>query len=93
MKKVYAYLLYAVLGAELTVFSWFFIRGNQGLQSLSDIYVEESAIQEGLTQLTQEVASIKQEIDNWSKHSFHKEKIAREQLQMARPDDEIFYLS
>lgn len=93
MKKFYAYLLYAVLGVELVVFAGFFVRGPQGLQNLSDIYVEQSAMQEGLTQLTQEVTALKQDIDNWNKHSFHKEKIAREQLQMARPDDEIFYLT
>lgn len=93
MKKIYAYLLYAVLGAEVIVFAGFFIRGPQGLRSLSDMYVEQSAMQEGLAQLTQEVAGLKQDVDNWNKHSFHKEKIAREQLQMARPDDEVFYLT
>lgn len=93
MNKLYAYLLYAVLAAEVVVFAGFFIRGPQGLRNLSDIYLEQAAMQEGLTQLNQEVAVLKQDIDNWNKHSFHKEKIAREQLQMARPDDEIFYLT
>lgn len=93
MKKVYAYLLYAVLGAEVILFAGFFVRGPQGMQNLSDMYLEQSVIEENLAQLKQEVAFIKQDIDNWNNHSFHKEKEAREKLQMARPDDEIFYLT
>jgi|GEM_PF-1194342 cell division protein FtsB len=93
MKKLYAYLLYALLGVELVVFAGFFVRGPQGLRNLSDIYLEQSAMQEGLTQLTQEVAAIKQDIDDWNNHPFHREKEARLKLQMARPEDEIFYLT
>ena len=74
MKKLYAYLLYAVLGVELVVFAGFFVRGPQGLRNLSDIYIEEAAMQEGLTQLTQEVTAIKQDIDDWNNHPFHREK-------------------
>ena len=93
MKKFYAYLLYALLGVEMIVFAGFFIRGPQGLRTLNDMYVEQESMQEGLTQMTQEVAVLKQDIDNWNKHSFHKQKIAREQLQMACQEDEVFYLS
>jgi cell division protein FtsB len=93
MKKFYAYLLYAVLGVEMVVFAGFFVRGSQGLRTLSDIYMEESAMQEGLTQLSQEVATIKKDIDDWNNHPFHREKEAREKLQMARQEDEIFYIS
>jgi cell division protein FtsB len=93
MKKIYTYLLYALLGVEMIVFAGFFIRGPQGLRTLNDMYVEQESMQAGLAQMTQEVAVLKQDINNWNKHSFHKEKIAREQLQMARADDEVFYLS
>lgn len=93
MKKIYAYLLYTLLGAEVIVFAGFFIRGPQGLRALGDMYAEQSAMQEGLTELTQEVATLKHDIDDWNNHSFHKEKEAREKLQMARPDDEVFYLT
>lgn len=93
MKTLYAYLLYAVLGVEVVVFAGFFVRGPQGLRSLSDMYVEQATMQEGLTQLTQEVAVIKKDIDDWNNHPFHREKEAREKLQMARQEDEIFYLT
>jgi cell division protein FtsB len=93
MKKIYAYILYAVLGVEMLIFAGFYIRGPQGLRTLSDMYVEQVSMREGIDQLDQEVAALRTDINAWQKHPFHKEKIAREQLQMARPDDEVFYLT
>jgi len=93
MRKIYAYLLYAVLGVEVLLFAGFFIRGPQGLRSLNDMYVEQATMQEGLMQLNQEVAALKHDIEDWNNHPFHKEKEAREKLQMARQNDEVFYLT
>ena len=93
MKQIYAYILYAVLGVEMLVFVGFYIRGPQGLRTLSDMYVEQVSMREGVDQLDQEVAALRNDINAWQKHPFHKEKIAREQLQMARLDDEVFYLT
>lgn len=93
MKKIYAYILYAVLAAEVALFAGLYVRGPQGLQKVHDMYREHASMSEGVQQLQQEVATLKHEIDTWQKHPFHKEKIAREQLQMARTDDEVFYLT
>jgi len=93
MKKIYAHILYTVLGAEVIMFTGFFIAGPQGLRTLVDMHSQQITILEGVQQLDLEVASLQQEIDNWHKHPFDKEKVAREQLQMARPDDEVFYLT
>jgi cell division protein FtsB len=93
MKKIYAYILYAVLGVGVALFAWLYFRGPQGLLTLQDMYAEHETMREGVQQLQQEVATLKHEIDTWQKHPFHKEKIAREQLQMARTDDEVFYLT
>lgn len=93
MKKIYAYILYVVLGVEVALFAVFYVRGPQGLQALHGMHTEEVTMRENVDQLRTQVATLKQEIENWQKHPFHKEKIAREQLQMARPDDEVFYLT
>jgi len=93
MKKIYAYALYLVLGVEVAFFANLYIRGPQGIETLRDMYAEEVTMREGVDQLQLEVTSLKRDIDDWQKHPFHKEKIAREQLQMARSDDEVFYLT
>ena len=38
------------------------------------------------------VAQLSERLEQWNATSFHTEKIAREQLQMAREGDEIYYL-
>lgn len=93
MKKIYATILYVVLGIEVLLFAGLYIRGPQGIVKLHEIHGEEVTICTGVDQLRQEVVTLKQDIEAWHKHPFHKEKIAREQLQMARPDDEVFYLT
>lgn len=93
MKKIYTYALCGLLGLEVLVFAGFYIRGPQGLQTLQTMYAEQESMLAGVEQLNQEVAGLKQSIDSWHKNPFHKEKIAREQLQMARVEDEVFYLT
>jgi hypothetical protein len=39
-----------------------------------------------------EIEQLEQEIYAWQTDDFYKEKVAREQLQMARKGDELFYI-
>ena len=39
MKKIYAYILYALLGVEVLLFAVLYVRGPQGMQALHDIHV------------------------------------------------------
>ena len=45
-----------------------------------------------LVQVKQELAGLQHELNTVRNDTFYKEKIAREQLQMARLGDQIFYL-
>lgn len=93
MKQIYAYILYAILAVGILFFTWLYIRGPQGLQALHEMYAEQDTLQENNQQLRQEVAQLQHAVNDWQKHPFHKEKVAREQLQMARVDDEVFYVT
>lgn len=86
-------MLYFILGIEIVMFAGFYMRGPHGLQALEGMRGECTAIHHDVEALRQEVATLQHEIDQWEQHPFHKEKIAREQLQMARTDDEVFYLT
>lgn len=93
MKKAQRIMLYTILGVEVVVFAGLYVRGPQGLQALDSMRVECDAMHKDVQELRQEVATLKEEVDHWEQYPFHKEKIAREQLQMARTDDEVFYLT
>lgn len=80
------------LGCELFVFFGFYLLGSNGLASLlklkKDIY--QSSLQ--LDELKHEVTQLVETLALQSKHPFFQEKIAREQLQMARKDEEIYLI-
>lgn len=42
--------------------------------------------------LNEQILELTQQIEAWNTDPFYKEKIAREQLQLARPNDEIYFV-
>jgi len=86
-------ILYKVaLGLQVTLFAYVFVYGKKGWLVLETVKHEISGVTEQVQKQSQEVAQRTKEIEEWSGDSFYKEKIAREQLQMARTEDEIFYV-
>ena len=53
---------------------------------------ERVALEMQLKQLQKEIDALEEEIYVWQTDDFYKEKIAREQLQMARKGDKLFYI-
>lgn len=78
---------------ELIVFTAVYFFGAQGIQHAWRLNKEIGLIDQEITELTQETKSINDRIVAWHSHSYYKEKIAREQLQMARPWEEIYYIT
>jgi len=70
-----------------------FLYGASGLESIYKLERENSVLKGETVRMAQEVDAIEQEIASWSHDDFYKEKVAREQLQMARKDDEVYYTS
>ena len=78
---------------EMVAFGYVYIAGKNGMQSL---YTHRNIVvdmEKNIMQLNKEVVSLEKEIYVWQTDDFYKEKIAREQLQMARKGDELFYIS
>lgn len=78
---------------EVMVFAGVYLFGAQGIQALLRLKRDNNELDKEIKALQTEVAHLEQQIDVWNAHPFYKEKIAREQLQMARPDDQIYYLT
>jgi len=85
-------LLQLLLLAEGGIFVYVYLYGNNGHYALQQLCNENKQLEEKIDQLSQEVVQLKQEITEWEINDFYKEKVAREQLQMSRKNDEIYYI-
>lgn len=88
-KKV-AMRLFLVL--EMFAFGYVYVCGKNGLKSLQQHKTMVMDLKKNVASLNEEVTSLEKEIHVWQSNDFYKEKIAREQLQMARKGDELFYI-
>jgi len=79
--------------AEVCAFLAIYLYGSHGLQSVRGLEQENALLEMETAHATQQVTRLQEEIASWHRDDFRKEKIAREQLQLARPGDEIYYTS
>lgn len=79
--------------AEIFIFAGIYFFGAQGLHAVWQLQHENSKAQQTVSVLQEEVTHLEHELHAWQHHPFYKEKLAREQLQMARPGEQIYYLS
>lgn len=77
---------------EIALFFSTYFFGAHGITTLMQIQKESESLNMQLAQLESEIAKIDAEIVAWNNNSFYKEKVAREELQMARAHEHIFYL-
>lgn len=90
VKRLSARLLFV---SELLIFVWVYFYGAYGFFELTALRQECAEV---AMQKEHELAKIKllqNKIIAWNVHSFEKEKLAREQLQMARKDEIIYLIS
>ena len=76
---------------EIVTFLYLYTFGSQGLPAWFALNSETRTLEQEILLLHHEVAMLKNEISLFQQFELPKEKIAREQLQLARPDDYIFY--
>ena len=93
MKNYKRYGLRLFFVAEVCVFLYVYTSGSRGVKQLASMRAENEALQQSIASLENDVAALQKKKGLWESNDFYKEKIAREQLQMARKDDTIYYLS
>ncbi len=77
---------------EIMFFIGLYLFGTDGIQYLMQLQHEQQKLDLELEEVRQEVATLHEQVEQWDATPFLKEKIAREQLQMAREGDEIYYI-
>lgn len=87
------YIYTMVLCAQVGFFVYLFMYGNKGWVALSVLKKEVEIIATSVADKKAKISILEQEMNEWTHDSFYKEKVAREQLQMARAGDEVFYIN
>ena len=90
LKRLTARVLFA---GELLVFVWVYFYGAHGFFELSALREECTQIAAQKERKAADIKLLQDKIIAWNVHSFEKEKLAREQLQMARKDEIIYLVS
>ncbi len=85
--------LKSLMFGELLIVSLFYYYGQQGIATVFFMKTTNREAAKQLGVMQKELSQCEQELALWHAFSFYKEKIAREQLQMARSGETIFYLT
>lgn len=83
----------AFLVVEIVFFVTMYFVSPDGLMAVTKRKMENKQLADSLCQLREEIKKLEIETKKWEIDPFYREKVAREQLQMARPDDEVYYIS
>jgi len=78
---------------EIFLFLVIYFFGTQGLHVVLAMRRDNVVFAAEIFQLEGELKELQKTIALWKKNSFYKEKAAREQLHMAHPDDEIYFIN
>jgi cell division protein FtsB len=90
MKEFKRIILRIALGVEISIFALYYLFASQGILTIMSLGAEIKKIEQEIFELNQEVLGLEHQIVLQKTCPFYKEKIAREQLQMARVDEEIY---
>ena len=90
-KKIKQTVLQSFFVLELFTISFFYLFGAQGLPVIYRFRQENKQFEQEIAQLKVHVLALEKELNDWHHYPYYKEKIAR-QLQMARADDQIYYV-
>lgn len=92
MMQIKKMMLRLFLMAEIVVLSYVYVFGKSGLYALEKSRDEIKKVEQEIVQVKNEIAQLESRVSEWETDDFYKEKFAREQLQMACRDEEIFYI-
>jgi cell division protein FtsB len=87
-KKLVGHTLFYLI---LALFGLLSIFGHSGLLKLFALSRANNKLRTHICEAQQKNKELEQEIQRWQRYPFYKEQMAREQLQLAYPDDIIFY--
>jgi cell division protein FtsB len=89
MKKI---VLRVCIAIELAIFLFYTIWGAHGVRAIFAIRQHNKDLESAIARLHVETHDLQRSITDWQTYPFYREKYARERLQMAHKDDEIYLI-
>lgn len=76
---------------EIIVFIGVYLYGGNGLEHLNRLEYENQKLEYEVVELKNELAALQKDLKDWNT-DFKKEQFARENLQLAKKGDKIYFL-
>ena len=92
MKNIKKIIARSIVAVELCVIAAVCVFGPHGIRNLRLLSAENNELELRVSALREDVQKLEHTIVAWNQHPFYKEQVAREQLQMARKDEIIYYV-
>ncbi len=83
----------AFFSVEVLVCCCVYMWGKNSIATLVGLQKENQVLQGQLQGEEREIVQLENEISRWGSDPFYKEKVAREQLQMARIGERVYYIA
>lgn len=90
MKEIKKLTMRIIFVFEIAFFAFIYFRGSHGLVAIRTLQCQNNNLITDVDVLYQEIDTLEAELEEWNTNSFYKEKIAREQLQMICPNEELY---
>lgn len=82
-----------LLALEVFIFSFYYYFGLEGISNLQKSKQGIALLESEIQSIMDDIFTLEKQIASCNVGDFYREKIAREQLQMAAPQETIYYIS
>jgi cell division protein FtsB len=86
-------IILSILGIALSSALGYIVFGERGIIAYYKLKHEIDLEQKQIKDLEEEIAHVQAKIDSWKSDDFHQEKFARQDLQMGKPDEQVYVLT
>lgn len=90
MKDVKKLIMRVAFGCEILFFLFFYIFGSKGLAAVRIGKQEVIVLHDKMLCLESDKNKLVNQLDDWNNLPFYKERVARNELQMANKNDQIY---
>ncbi len=86
------YIVRLALAGEIIIFGAVYFTSPSGFKALLSLKEDNKQLEGYIISIQDDITRLAHEIVEWDTYPWYKEKIAREELQMAYPGEEVFLL-
>lgn len=85
-------ILFLIMGVQTLFFAGYAIFAKHGILTMRELRATNKQLQRDIASIEEKRDMLKADIADFKTYPFYQEQCAREQLQLGRPDDEIYFM-